>query len=241
MPQSIIHYDLSKDIGDKLEKHFANQSDVFIFGDVKMLWGIPGLKQPCPDISVVKGVKDVSKTEGSFDCRKHGVRPCLVMEIMSPNYPGDDDKKVRIYEQAGIEEYIIINPHVEDESHPFELIGYRLVRGRYERIKPNEKGQLLSQTTGILVGLTSENGREVELIDSATGERLLSNIEEYLARLAEQKAHLEADTRAEQEAQARLEAENKAEQERLAKEQERLAKERLAAKLRELGIDPDTV
>jgi Uma2 family endonuclease len=241
MPQSIIHDWLNREMNAKLEKHFAKQPDVLIFGDVKLLWGVPGLKEPCPDVSVVKGVKDVSKAKGSFDCRKHGVCPCLVMEIMSPNYPGDDDKKVKIYERAGIEEYIIINPHVDDDSLPFELIGYRLVRGRYKRIKPNDEGQLLSQTTGILIGLTGENNREVELIDSVTGERLLGNLAEHEARLVEHKARLQADARAEQEAlraeqeaQARLEAEARA-------EQERLAKERLAAKLRELGIDPDTI
>jgi hypothetical protein len=118
MPQSIIHDWLNRETTAKLEKHFAKQPDVLVFGDVKLLWGIPDLQEPCPDISVVKGVKNVSKDKGSFDCRKHGVRPCLVMEIMSPGYPGDDDKKVRIYEQAGIKEYIIINPHVNDNSRP---------------------------------------------------------------------------------------------------------------------------
>ena len=79
---------------------------------------------------------------------------------------------------------------------------------QYHEIRPNAQGQLLSQTTGILVGLTGANKREVELIDRVTGKRLLSNEEEKVARLeAEIRAESEAQ-RAETEAQRANQAES---------------------------------
>ena len=66
----------------------------------------------------------------------------------------------------------------------------------------------MSQTTGILVGLTGANKRDVELIDNITGKRLMDNKERKAAHLkAEARAKAEAK-RAETEAKARLKAEN---------------------------------
>jgi Uma2 family endonuclease len=207
MSQSIKHSKLAINIHDKLESHFyKDRPDILVTFDSKMMWGIPGLKEPYPDVAVIPNLKNKDEIDTSVDCVKEGTRPCLIIEVMSPGLEKGDLEKIPIYERAGVEEYIIINPYLKKKKRPYELTGYRLVRGRYQPIKPNDKGQLLSQTTGILIGLTGDNNREVELIDSITGERLLGR--------------LEADARA---------------------EQERLAKERLADKLRELGIDPDTI
>jgi len=153
----------------------------------------------------------------NFDVVKQGTRPCLIIEIMSPNYPGDDTAKVRIYERAGVREYIILNPHAEDMSLPFELTGYRLVRGKYRKIIPDPDGCFLSRSTGVRFGL-GPDGREVIMTNAVTGEKLLSNKEEYDARHA-------AEVRAEQEAKARQIAEARAEQEAKARQQEAEARQ----------------
>ena len=248
MPQGPKHFELAKTLCNKLEKHFNDRPDIVVLGDTKMLWRIPGLLEPFPDISVVPNVWDEEAIEGSFDCKKHGTRPCLIIEIMSPGYSGDDTKKVGIYERARVEEYIIINPRRTNKRKPFELTGYRLQGRRYQRIRPNHEGRLLSQTTNILIGLVGANQREVELLNATTGERLLSNREEMSARLhtetqlqhtETQLQHAEtqlqhAKAQAKMEAQARLHAETQT-------KMEAEAKERLAAKLRELGIDPESL
>ena len=208
MPQGLEHAEIAIALYNKLKSHFDNRSDILVTFDTKMLWGIPDLQEPFPDITVIPKIRDKKAIKTSFDCKKHGTRPCLIIEVMSPNYSGDDTDKVTIYQQAGVDEYVIINRHVKDESKPFELTGYRLQGWQYHEIRPNAQGQLLSQTTGILVGLTGANKREVELIDRVTGKRLLSNEEEKVARLeAEIRAESEAQ-RAETEAQRANQAES---------------------------------
>ncbi len=90
---------------------------------------------------------------------------------------------------------MIINPHFEDESQAFEIVGYRLHLGHYQAIEPDAQGRLFSATTGVWFGL-DENERALVLIDAVTGERLLTDEEEYEARLEEQQARLTAEARA---------------------------------------------
>jgi len=209
MPQGLEHAQIAIALYNKLEKHFDTRSDILVTFDTKILWGIPNLKEPFPDVTVIPDVKDKTDSKTSFDCKKQGTRPCLIIEVMSPGYLGDDTDKVKIYEQAGVSEYIIINPHVKAETKPFELTGYRLRRWHYQPIQPNAQGQLLSQTTGVLVSLSGANKRKIELIDKVTGKRLLSNKEEKVAHLAEQKARLKAEFRADSETQRANQAEGK--------------------------------
>lgn len=192
------------------DNHYANDPSVGVFSDLKMVWGIPGLKEPAPDLAVVPNLQnqDEEADRPTFDVNKEGTRPCLVIEIMSPNYPGDDTKKVEIYEQAGIQEYIIINPH-SDKARPFyEIWGYRLIGDNYKLITPDKQGRLLSQTTNVLFSVP-ENGRRVRLRDARTGKWLLNARETEAALLTENQARQEAEERALAEAKAaRLEAEN---------------------------------
>ena len=55
MPQSPLHGLHIRDVADRLDRWFLAQGrdDVAVFDNVKMLWGIPGLENPAPDISVV--------------------------------------------------------------------------------------------------------------------------------------------------------------------------------------------
>ncbi len=205
MPQGFEHSIQAVDIYNKLRKHYHGSPGVKVLFDTKIRWGIPDLKEPFPDIAVIPDVGDMEIIEGSFDVVKHRTRPCLIIEVMSPNYAGDDTDKVEIYEQAGIREYIILDHHPEDRSLSFELTGYRLVQGEYRDIIPGPDRMLLSETTGIRFGI-GPGGREIILADAVTGEELLSDEQEYQARL-------EAENRVKQKAFARLEAEERAETE----------------------------
>jgi hypothetical protein len=157
----------------------------------------------------------VDKYHGRFNIVEEETRPCLVVEVESPNYPFDDTIKVGIYARAGVQEYIIVKPHFE-EDQSFELIGYRLVQGAYEPIEPDEAGRLYSATTNVWFGL-DESERDLVIEDGNTGEQLLDNREEREARLRAEKqaeaefrrAEAEAQ-RAEGEAQARRAAEQRA-------------------------------
>jgi Uma2 family endonuclease len=181
MPQGPEHGRIAKDICNKIEKYYRHIPNTAVLFDVKMRWGIPGLKEPFPDICVIPGVSETEIAGASFDAKKYGTRPCLIVEVVSPRYAGDDTAKVDIYEQAGVQEYIIVNPHTEDKTLPFELTGYRLVRGKYREISPDSEGRLLSETTGLLFA-SDQSKRKIIVSDSVSGERLLSNKEEIFAR-----------------------------------------------------------
>lgn len=109
--QNSKHQRVNNELFDMLDKHYEDDPTTEIFNDLKMIWGIDGLKEPAPDIAVVPNIKHKGASRSSFDVVKEGTRPSLVVEIMSEGYPGDDTEKVKIYERAGVTEYIIINPH----------------------------------------------------------------------------------------------------------------------------------
>jgi hypothetical protein len=170
---------------------------------MKMLWGVPGIKQPAPDITVVTGVRRKSDPErGSFDVAKESALPCLIIEIVSAIDSevrrNDYEKKVEIYQQAGIPEYLILDPPTPFTKGRLLWTGYRLsTNGRYRRIAPDRDGRLLSETTGLLFG-TDTDGKTLLIVDAQTGERLLEPgvqvAREAEARKAAEERAQEAET-----------------------------------------------
>ncbi|MDJ0558534.1 MAG: Uma2 family endonuclease, partial [Microcystis sp. M53599_WE4] len=94
-----------------------------------------------------------------------------------------------------------------------ELQGFRLIAGQYQAIAANENGYLWSEQLELYLGIFERKLRYF----TPTGELVLTAAEAEL-----------------QERQAK-------EQAILEKEQAILERERLAQKLRELGIDPETI
>jgi Uma2 family endonuclease len=197
MVQSDQHVILVVSLFNRFTKRYLADPTVGVYSDVKLLWGVPGLKEPAPDLAVVPNLQSKEQYHRSFDVVKEGTRPCLIVEVVSPNYPGDDTTKVAIYQAAQVAEYIVLDPHFEDETLDFELIGRRLKQGQYEQMKPDEQGRLLSETTGVWFEL-GISGRSLILTDAVTNLQLLTDEEEYEARL---KAEERAET-AEQRASA---------------------------------------
>jgi len=170
-----------------------------VFSDLKILWGIEGLSQPAPDVTVIPNVKGPAKPRPAFDVAQEGTRPTFVLEVVSPRYRQPDrDKKVAIYEQAGVKEYFIIDSWLQGEDVSYEVVGYRLQDGIYTQIQPNEQGRIFSEINKVWVGV-SDDKKRFFVIDKQTGERILP---------AEKRAEAEA-ARAEAEAKARRQAENR--------------------------------
>ena len=100
-----------------------------------------------------------------------------------------------------------------------ELVGFTLIRGRYEPIQPDDRNRLISET--LQLALTVQEGNYQDHAGSWLRWQTLDG-----------QTLLAGEERAEQEHQ-------RAEREHQRAEQERNRAERLAARLRELGIDPD--
>lgn len=142
----------------------------------------------------------------SFDVAKEGARPSLVIEVVSPKDARirrtDKEDKVKLYQQAGISEYLILDPPRRKTGFRFQWTGYRLdSMGRYRPIEPDAEGALLSETTGIRFTV-SPRGDLFIAIDLATGKELQELISDERVqreiearRAAEERARLETAAR----------------------------------------------
>ncbi len=244
--------------------HLEKQGNIKVYCDMKIIWGIEGLKNPAPDISVVRDVKNPEEPRSVFNVPEEGTKPFFVLEVVSPRYRNADiNKKPEIYRKAGVSEYIIADPGLENGMISYTVSGYRMMGGRYFRMKPDRLGRITSVTAGIMIG-PAESGARLAVYDAMTGEEILSDEEraEYAENLAEQeKIRAEyAENLAEQEKaraeqeKARAEyAENLAQQEKIRAEQEKIRAEqekaraetaekeliRLKAKMKASGISEE--
>lgn len=159
-----------------LSWRYKARPDVLITSQLKMIWGIPGLPNPAPDLAVIPGVRDKDRIRRDFRVEDEGTRPALVLEVVSDeqeHWRADHEKKVEIYERVGIPEYLVVDPPGHERG--CHLTGYRLNEAkRYEPIPPDPQGRILSVTTGLCF---APAGGTIDLIDAETGERLLTDSE----------------------------------------------------------------
>ncbi len=234
--QSEAHFEFLHWLADLLLRHYSAREDIKVAGDMKILWGIPGLKEPSPDIAIIPGVRQKHDMDrGSFKVAEEGVRPCLIVEVVSATDSevrlNDYEKKVKIYRQAGIPEYLICDPPTSVTGARLLLTGYRLgPNGRYRRIRPDAQGRLLSETTGLLFGV-GEDGQTITIFDTRTGEWLID---------ADERARREAEARR-LEAEARKAAEERAAREADARRFEAEARKAAEAEIARLRAELDKV
>jgi Uma2 family endonuclease len=224
MVQGEWHDIIAGEIAAILRNHFRPQADVRVFHDMKH-YLVPGWPDPAPDVSVVRGLRP-RRRRSCFRVKEEGVRPCLVIEVVSPSpeaRQADLKDKVDLYEAAGIPEYLIADSPSGQTGLPFQLLGYRLdATARYRPMVPEAQGRFLSETTGIWFQV-SPDGQRILLFEDATGRRLL-NLEEHADRAdRETEARKAAERQALREAEARQAAEKEAA--RLRAEIERLRRQ----------------
>ncbi len=152
-----------------------------------------------------------------------GKYPNVIVEILSPSTANiDRNKKKNLYQNTfRTPNYFWFDP----ES--LELQGFRLIAGQYQAIAANENGYLWSEQLELYLGIFDRKLRYFT-VDG----QLVPTPQE--AELEQRQAKEQILLEREQERQAK-------EQAILEKEQAILEKEKLAQKLRELGIDPETI
>ncbi|MCI0390510.1 MAG: Uma2 family endonuclease [Acidobacteria bacterium] len=216
MGETDLHIKLIVDISEALRNFFLRQPDVYVSRDL-LLYYVPGnaRKFVVPDVFVVRGVnKGVRRV---YKLWEEGRPPNVVIEISSRETKNADlNRKFDLYEQLGVAEYYIFDPEYRYIKPP--LRAWRLSGDGYVEIAVihNERGvRVNSDELGLEL---VDTGQTLRLFNPATGEYLLTPEEEAAARQEEAAARQE-EAAARQEAEARV--------------------ARLAAKLRELGVDPD--
>lgn len=166
-----------QDLSSRLAVYFSHRKDVLVLSDVKHYLGVPSLPNPCPDVSVIQGLPFRDLEPEVFDVTVEGVRPSLIIEVVSPKDPEirkmDMETKPRVYARAGIPEYIYLDPPRRKNGRRIQLVGHRLgARGRYRPMKQDAEGRLVSETTGLLFSVSAK-GDQVVIVDAATGRELL--------------------------------------------------------------------
>lgn len=214
MAEKTTQYRYLTTIKGGLEVLFRDRPDVFIAGD--LFWypveGRPDIRT-APDVMVALG-RPKGERRSYLQWLEGGTPPQVIFEILSPgNRPANLTEKFAFYERYGVEEYYAYDP---DSG---ELLGWERQAGLLRPI-PQMRGWV-SPRLQVRFEL---QGNHLQLF--APDGTLFVTYEELAEDAARARAEAEAERR-------------KAEAERRNAEAERLRAERLAARLRELGIDPE--
>jgi len=174
-----------------------------------------------PDFFVVLGTENRPRKSWAI-WEEQGQYPHLIVELLSPSTAKvDRGLKKQLYQDTfRTPEYFWFDPY------SLEFAGFHLVNGIYEPIAPTEQGWLWSQQLQLYLGIHEERLR----FFSQTGD--LVPTPEEAAAIEHQQVEVERQ-RAEAERQ-------RAEAERQRAEAERQRNEVLIARLRALGIDPES-
>ncbi|MBW4665336.1 MAG: Uma2 family endonuclease [Chroococcus sp. CMT-3BRIN-NPC107] len=208
-------------IKEGLEWLFKDDANVFVAGD--LLWyPVEGdnVTRAAPDAMVIIGRPKGDR--GSYQQWKEGnIAPQVVFEVRSPgNTQTGLDKKLVFYDRYGVEEYYLYDPDKGD------LSGWLRREGRLDVI--DQMIDWVSPRLGIKFNML---GTELQLY-RPDGEKFATYVE--LATFREQ------EKLAKEQAQQQLErSQQQLEQSQQQLEQEKVRSQQLAAKLRELGIDPN--
>lgn len=167
------------------------------------------------------------------------VAPYLIVELLSPGSEKEDLGQAW-HDAAGIpgkwevyEQYLQVPYYVVFSRYTDELHFFMLKNGRYQEQHPQD-GRLWLPEAQLGLGLWS--GR-YDRFAPRQWLRFYDANGEWIATPAERERHQQQ--RAEQAQQQAEQAQQQAEQAQQQAEQERQRAERLAAQLRDLGIDPD--
>ena len=242
---------------EALKLWFEKQEKVYVSGNLFIRYEQDlAEKRVAPDIFVVFGMSNKDRVSYTIG-EDGGKAPDFVLEVISKGTRTKDRKQnPLIYKYLGVKEYFQYDPSSKFLK-PSSLNGVRLENGEYVAIASSVLADgtlsLHSEVLGLDLHLYPNlNFRFFDPISDqmlrsyaeAEHDREIAELERSqaeLERLYEQQARREAEAIALQERLDKQEAEAIAEQERLIALQERHEKEKLAAYLRSLGINPNEI
>jgi Uma2 family endonuclease len=189
MGETGIHVRESLYLLEALDWQLRDVPDVYVAANM-FLYCVEGDPRAvvAPDVFVAKGVPRGERR--IYKLWEEGQVPCLIVEVTSKSSRDDDTvKKKALYQQLGVEEYIVHDP-LEEYLEP-SLQGFRLVNGRYQPMPLEMCGAVRSQTLGVIF---RREGNGLRLVDTRTGETILPSQEvRHAQRAAEERASAAAD------------------------------------------------
>lgn len=202
-----------------LQQGWHDRNDFFAGGNMFIYFSERQVKNHDfrgPDFFVAIGVDGTKERQGWVVWEEVGHYPDVIVELMSPSTAAvDKGVKKNIYEQVfRTPDYFIFDPFAPDSLQGWHLNAHQT----YQQLVPNERGWLWSQRLGFWLGtwqgtIDRETAVWLRFYDGSGN----------LILLPEEATQQQAEA-AQQQA-----------------EEERQRAERLAAKLRELGVDPNAL
>ncbi len=177
-----------------LEWRLSGNPRTVVLSDCLINWGVRGLRNHSPDISVFEGVQDPKRIWKTFRVAREGARPILTMEVVSPDahdrQARDNDvvTKVREYYRARVPLYALVDQEREEGLR--QVVGYWRGARKYERLPLDGRGRLLLEPLGLLLGLRDERA---VCWDADTGQEIEDFTAMAQARNAEAQARAAAE------------------------------------------------
>ncbi|NEO51738.1 MAG: Uma2 family endonuclease [Okeania sp. SIO3B5] len=220
-----------------LEWLWRDRNDYFIGANLTIFYSRQYLKTKDfrgPDFFLVKQTEKRPRKSWVV-WEENGKYPNLIIELLSDSTARvDRNLKKNLYQDNfRTPEYFWFDPET------MEFMGFRLDKNRYQEIQPNNQGWRWSEELELYLGV---DGGQLRYF-TANGQRVPTPqeaaIEEQLLVQEAQSQVQEAQSQV-QEAQSQVqEAQSQVQEAQSQVQQERERAERLAQRLRELGIDPD--
>lgn len=195
MAETDFHRKLLNALVETLDDWFAADPNVYVSGNLLLFYEEGNKRRHVsPDVFVVFGVPKGDRP--NYLLWEEGRGPDAVIELTSSSTRREDTrKKFELYRDVlRVPEYFLFDPFGDYLSPRFQ--GYRLTGGQYRPMRPTD-GRLRSRQLGLLL---EADGRELRLVDPATGNRLPTRAEarraEAEARRVEAEARVLAERRA---------------------------------------------
>jgi Uma2 family endonuclease len=169
MPQSLEH---DTDVGyltGVARQRLAQDPTALVLSDVLIQWGLEGMGDHSPDLTVLRGLPPPVPTELSrFDVTAFGIRPRLLLEVVSPAYRDHDVvTKLEHYHRCQVPLYFLVDR--ERPGGPVRVLGYQYTRRRYHPIPADAEGWVWVEPLGLWL---AGRGNRVVAFDGDTEEEL---------------------------------------------------------------------
>ncbi|QYX30149.1 Uma2 family endonuclease [Sphaerospermopsis torques-reginae] len=244
--ESSLHYTQLLILVTCLEWLWRDREDFFIGANLSVYYSRQQLKNRDfrgPDFFLVKDTEKRPRMSWVI-WEEDGKYPNVIIELLSDSTAKvDKGLKKQLYQnQFRTPEYFWFSPNT------LELLGWRLTNSEYKAIPPSENDWYWSQELGLYLGVWEDKLRYFTVEGKLVPTPEEANLEEIRkAEIALQRAEIEEQKAEAERRKAEFERQ-KAEFERQKAELERQRADAaenkaaiLAQKLRELGIEPDTL
>jgi Uma2 family endonuclease len=237
MAETLLHFLIRKLLFDVVTRWLAQQPEAVFVGSDQFVYWQEGHPHRClaPDLFVAFG-RSSGAQQRVWKTWEDGGPPRLAVEIVSDDVEKDYLAAPRRYSEMGVDELLVYDP-LAAESDPVR-VRFQVFRRQDGELAPVERGNATTVTCDVLgcewVHVTAADGSPRLRISH---EGSLFPTEDEAARAAEQRALLDGERATAQAARASDDAE-------MAQAEAQTAKtlaQHLAARLRDLGVDPDDI